>query len=214
MQRISLMNLSAQPSSCINREKTISRLYIIIVRNIKTSVNLMHIILLTHERELDKKTNTGRLVEVIDGLHVTRIIWKRTEPDPALLAWIGQGGVGLLYPDPAELAGGPNPPLTDSFFSAPASLNHFILIDSTWQEARKIYNRSPYLQSLPRVLLESAPPSLFTLRRNQIEGGLCTAESVVTLLRLKHQNSLANQLETDFHAFVGHVPGRLNQESV
>jgi DTW domain-containing protein YfiP len=171
----------------------------------------MHIILLTHEREQDKKTNTGRLVEAVNGLHVTRIIWKRTEPDSELLAWIGQGGVGLLYPDQAALINEPNLPVTDPLFNSSfVSLNHFILIDSTWQEARKIFNRSPYLKSLPRVSLETSHNSLFTLRRNQMEGGLCTAESVITLLRMKQQNSLANQLETDFHAFVGYASERLN----
>ncbi|WP_028468851.1 DTW domain-containing protein [Neptunomonas japonica] len=176
----------------------------------------MHIILLTHERELLKKTNTGRLVEALDGLNVTRITWQRTCPDASLLEWIKEGEVGLLYPDKGsdnkncntgELAGSdeeakPALPLNKQKV---ALLSKFILIDSTWQEARKIFNRSPYLKLLPRVSLDLVDDSKFILRRNQIDGGLCTAESVIALLRMNKQNLLANKLETDFHAFIGHV---------
>lgn len=176
----------------------------------------MHIILLTHERELQKKTNTGRLVEALDVLEVTRITWQRTCPSSVLLDWIKQGGIGLLYPEQTPDNEGVNSKgsASDKDMSEPilqlnkekvALLSKFILIDSTWQEARKIFNRSPYLKLLPRVSLLSDADSMFTLRRNQIDGGLCTAESVVALLRMNKQNIIANKLETDFHEFIGHV---------
>lgn len=176
----------------------------------------MHIILLTHERELLKKTNTGRLVEALDGLDVTRITWKRTCPSSMLLEWIKQGDIGLLYPEKeVECTESTSKNLGSYKESSElmlkvskekeAPLSKFILIDSTWQEARKIFNRSPYLKQLPRVSLISSDASEFTLRRNQIDGGLCTAESVIALLRMNNQNLLANKLETDFHAFIGHV---------
>lgn len=176
----------------------------------------MHIILLTHERELFKKTNTGRLVEALDGLNVTRITWQRTCPDASLLEWIKEGNIGLLYPEKTpsnansftdESAGfdGKPEPILQLNKQKVALLSTFILIDSTWQESRKIFNRSPYLKLLPRVSLESAGESKFILRRNQVDGGLCTAESVIALLRMSKQNLLANKLETDFHAFIGHV---------
>jgi DTW domain-containing protein YfiP len=174
----------------------------------------MHIILLTHERELHKKTNTGRLVEMLDGLNVTRVLWQRTSPDPMLLEWIEQGKIGLLYPE-TELgcndANMNNMESTNEFSESglalgqdnKAILSRFIIIDSTWQEARKIFNRSPYLKRLPRVSLVLSAGSVFTLRRNQIDGGLCTAESVIALLRMNNYNLLANKLETDFYSFMG-----------
>ncbi|WP_293265733.1 tRNA-uridine aminocarboxypropyltransferase [Neptunomonas sp.] len=172
----------------------------------------MHIILLTHERELQKKTNTGQLVEALSGLNVTRITWKRTSPDPLLLRWIKEGNVGLLYPAKElsdENALDDSPEACDLNLhlnpEKAALLSKYILIDSTWQEARKIFNRSVYLRMLPRVTLIPTEVSIFTLRRNQVEGGLCTAESVIALLRMKKHNLLANKLETDFHAFIGRV---------
>lgn len=174
----------------------------------------MHIILLTHQREQFKKTNTGQLALLQSGLNVTRIIWDRSNPDIELLRLIEQGSVFLLYPEQCF----PDPVSAEPMASSAVSLEpcwqgcddevSFIIIDSTWQEARKIFNRSPYLTDLPRVTLAASEDSLFKLRRNQIAGGLCTAESVIALLRMNSQNHLANKLETDFYTFVGHVVGK------
>ena len=166
----------------------------------------MHIILLTHQREQFKKTNTGQLIQVQPGLDVTRIIWERTNPDQALLKMIAQGDVFLLYPDISIC----NPTVTVPVYLRPymqdnTAKKRFIIIDSTWQEARKIFNRSPYLKDLPRITLAPSQTSLFKLRRNQIAGGLCTAESVIALLKMNHKNHLANKLETDFYTFISHV---------
>ncbi|WP_372740138.1 tRNA-uridine aminocarboxypropyltransferase [Neptunomonas sp.] len=182
----------------------------------------MHIILLTHQRERVKKTNTGKLVLLQSGLNVTRIIWDRINPDAGLLKRIAKGDVFLLYPEQSSSGQDcTRQNFSDSISServaeSTVSLEQgrqdkadeasFIIIDSTWQEARKIFNRSPYLTGLPRITLAPSEGSLFKLRRNQIAGGLCTAESVIALLKMNHQNHLANKLETDFYTFVGHVP--------
>ena len=173
----------------------------------------MHIILLTHQREQCKKTNTGQLVLLQPDLKVTRIIWERANPDAGLLKLISMGCVFLLYPEQCstDSAGAEQTGVLCDWAQLRQDCHDnacFIIIDSTWQEARKIYNRSPYLTDLPRVTLAPSKGSLFTLRRNQITGGLCTAESVIALLRMNQQNHLANKLETDFYTFVGHVPGK------
>ena len=130
------------------------------------------ILLLTHEHELSKATNTGRVVLQALGESARRVVWRRKEPQADLLRAIEAGGVALVWPfatgSPAVQAG---------------EAQAFIVIDGTWQQARKIYNRSPYLHALPTVALEPDGPSIYTLRRNQIGGGLCTAEAVACLLR-------------------------------
>ena len=40
-----------------------------------------------------------------------------------------------------------------------SGITHFILIDGTWHEARKIHQRSPYLQKVRRVSLKPAGTS-------------------------------------------------------
>jgi len=150
----------------------------------------MQIILLTHSREISKKTNTGQLVQQFIP-HTQTIIWQRTQPDEKLLQLINAGKTALVYPSDE----------TDN--SAPYyDFENYILIDSTWQEARKIYNRSPYLQNLPRIQLASNSVSKYTLRRNQLEGGLCTVECAVELLLSKGEIELANELQSSFNSFI------------
>ena len=150
----------------------------------------MQFILLTHSREISKKTNTGQLVkQLIPDTQI--IIWQRTEPDKTLLQLIESGSTALVYP--AE---------ETTLTAAPQNFENFILIDSTWQEARKIYNRSPYLHQLPRVQLSPELTSSYNLRRNQVEGGLCTVECVVELLRDGQCFDLADELDVLFHQFI------------
>ena len=154
----------------------------------------MKIYLLTHERELDRGTNTGAIaLSVAGGAEgvVQRIVWSRTSPDQNLLQVLAQGAVGLLYP----LSEADGTEITVD------ECEHFILLDATWQEARKIYNRSPYLKSLDRVSLAPSAVSRFRLRRNQRSGGLCTAECVIEILQAKGKAALAAEVESAFDRF-------------
>lgn len=159
----------------------------------------MHLILLTHERELAKKTNTGALLcDPLPGVVVSRIEWARKNPNADLLTFIDQQRVGLLYPS-AEVAAH-----TSVLPSALAThgIDTLILIDSTWQEARKIYNRSAYLHELPRISLPLGLQSQFNLRRNQREGGLCTAECAALLMSEAGFRSAAQVVELRFSKFL------------
>ena len=150
----------------------------------------MQIILLTHSREVSKKTNTGQLVQkLIPGTQT--IIWQRTQPDENLLKLIASKKTALIYP---VKDGEPHANIN--------GFENFILIDSTWQEARKIFNRSPYLQNLPQIQLSAENNSRYKLRRNQLEGGLCTAECVLELLRDKKCFDLADNLVVSFERFI------------
>jgi len=149
----------------------------------------MKITLLTHAREVSKKTNTGQLVQKVIP-NTQTIIWQRTEPDVTLLQQLTLNKTALLYfVDETESTANIN------------DYEHFILIDSTWQEARKIFNRSAYLQTLPKIKLSNNQNSKYHLRRNQVEGGLCTAECVIELLREKKQFDIADKLSALFAKF-------------
>lgn len=149
----------------------------------------MRITLLTHRRELDRKTNTGALALVQCGNIVERVVWERRNPDPALLEAIERGEAALVYP------GG------EPTSARPEDFAQLILIDATWQEARKIYNHSPYLQAAPRVALAADSASSYRLRRNQPDGGLCTAECVIEILRQCGEDKAAVLLEAAFVPF-------------
>ena len=149
------------------------------------------IFLLTHQRELKKNSNTGRLVIETLGHHAKIIVWERTKPNAQLLETIKQGNIALLYPtESSEL-------VTDA-----PTINHYIIIDGTWQEAQKIYNKSPYLKNLPTVRVEASQKSAYTLRRNQKENGLCTAECVIETLRARGHEQSANDLQSSLTVFL------------
>ena len=152
----------------------------------------LSIILLTHQRELDRKTNTGGLtLETCAGI-VRQVVWARREPDAVLVELLQDNRAVLVYPG----GDGPEAQLCD--------FEHVILLDATWQEARKMYNQSPYLHSAPKMVLAPDKVSSYRLRRNQPDGGLCTAECVIHILRDKGLALEATELEASFSAFNQH----------
>lgn len=149
----------------------------------------MKIFLLTHERELLRPSNTGVLAQSVAPEIVERIIWTRNIPDPSLLDAINHENTVLLYP-------------VDDTDDAPIeSFENIILLDATWQEARKMFNHSPYLKNLPRAHIKPRQLSQYQLRRNQPEGGLCTAECVIEILSVKNHIDTAERLDTAFTLF-------------
>lgn len=151
----------------------------------------MKITLLTHFKEFDKRSNTGRLVVDVLGGAAEQVCWDRMNPPASLLEDIEAGGVALVYPgavgeNDGDLGG----------------ITQFVLIDSTWHEARKIHQRSPYLQKIRRIGLKTGEKSAYNLRKNQKESGLCTAECVIEVLRLSGNVALAEVLQERFLAFI------------
>ena len=149
----------------------------------------MKIILLTHERELNRKTNTGAIAIDHSGGIVERILWERVNPNTDLVELFANNKALLLYPS----AGDSSADIED--------FDNIVVIDSTWQEAQKIYNRSPYLKTAPKAVLSPEHQSAFQLRRNQRAGGLCTIECVIELLRIKGREQLADALAIKFNLF-------------
>ncbi|MDR3580777.1 MAG: DTW domain-containing protein [Oryzomonas sp.] len=160
----------------------------------------MKFTLLTHFKEFGKRSNTGRLVLDVMGDAAEQVRWDRMNPPAGLMEEIEAGGVALVYPGAAgdndgDLAG----------------ISHFVIIDGTWHEARKIHQRSPYLLKLRRVCLKPAGKSLYNLRKNQKEACLCTAECVIEILRNKGRIEEAERLEERFLAFI-RPPGAMRGE--
>ncbi len=165
--------------------------------------NDIKITLLTHSKEFGKRSNTGRLVVDVLGNAAEQVRWDRINPPVRLVEAIEAGGVALIYP------GAPDE--TDGDLSC---ISEFVIIDSTWHEARKIHQRSPYLQKIRRISLTTVEKSVYNLRKNQKESGLCTAECAIEVLRLSGNSAEAALLLERFLAFIrppgvmrGAVPG-------
>lgn len=151
----------------------------------------MKITLLTHFKEFDKRSNTGRLVVDVLGDAAEQVRWDRMNPPARLLEEIEAGGVALVYPGAVDDNDGD---LSD--------ITQFIIIDGTWHEARKIHQRSPYLQKVRRICLKTGEKSQYNLRKNQKEACLCTAECAIEILRLAGKSAEAELLLERFLAFI------------
>ncbi|MEL4423606.1 tRNA-uridine aminocarboxypropyltransferase [Shewanella algae] len=163
----------------------------------------MKIILLTHERELNRASNTATLALNAYPTLCKRVLWARKAPDAWLMEHLSLGRTALLYPQteestsrtqaanespnqsPAQGATLPQDATQEAAQKAALKLgkplNSLVILDATWQEAGKMYRQSPYLQSLARVELQTEQDSAFRLRRNQRQGGLCTLECIAAV---------------------------------
>ena len=151
----------------------------------------MNITLLTHVKESAKRSNTGRVVLDVLKSNAEQLHWDRMNPPAGLIKEIEAGGVALIYPGSADETG-----------EGLTGIHRVILIDGTWHEARKIHQRSPYLRNIRRISLNPSEKSVYNLRKNQKESGLCTAECVIEVLRRSGNYADAERLEERFLAFI------------
>jgi DTW domain-containing protein YfiP len=155
----------------------------------------MKIFLLTHERELHRATNTGAIALESANEVVERVLWERVNPNKDLTRLIENNEAVLLY-SKAESSSAVSKPTIEEY-------ENIIIIDGTWQEAKKIFNQSSYLKNAPQFILKTANASLYNLRANQPKGGLCTVECIIEVLRLKGQHKMAAELSLKFEQFNG-----------
>jgi len=177
--------------------------------------------LLVHPQELAKPTNTGHLL--LTGLPGSEYAaWSRVEPPVTLLERLVEPGWRpyLLFPEDAVQAAvevvAADQLWQDcsSSLSLPQPRPLFILLDGTWQQARKMYRQSPYLQRLPLVSLSPAQASQYHLRRNLQAGHLSTAEVAAELLRNLGQEVLGQRLLAHLRLFLRHYEASRSNHSV
>ncbi|EKO3558508.1 DTW domain-containing protein [Vibrio metschnikovii] len=149
--------------------------------------------LLMHENEYQRETNTGRwLVKALPDC--ADYLWQRRTPHPTLLERLNDPGYYSLLIYPSEHS----EPVEQHLQHAQdnGQIPHFIVLDGTWQEAKKMLRKSAWL-TLPHAHLTTMQTSHYQLRRNQQTGHLCTLEVASELLKHIHQPQQAQAL-TDF----------------
>lgn len=158
-----------------------------------------HIALLTHPNETTRATNTGKLL-ASSLPHCQVHIWDRVNPPVELVKQIAEQPNYLLFPSEDAIEVNKLQASINAHENQSAPL--FIILDGTWQEAKKMLNKSPWLQTLPKVILSNEQISNYRLRRNQAEGNLCTCEVGITLLQqLEPQNDVSS-LQQYFEFFL------------
>jgi len=159
-----------------------------------------------------KPSNTGWLIaDVVADTFAFE--WARTEVDPGLLALLAdpQWQPYLVFPGEfvaaervvtgvvaADESGGNNTTATTT--KRPL----FVLLDATWPEARKMFRKSPYLNHLPVLSLQSEQLSRYKLRRSQRDEHFCTSEVAALCMELAGETHAAQTLEAYLDVFTNH----------
>lgn len=110
----------------------------------------------------------------------------------------------LLYPTtPEDHSLGISPPsiLNQTWLNGIKSLR-LIIIDGTWRKSRKILCKNPYLQTLPRLVLDNLPAGQYTIRKARKPYQLSTMEAAcLALAQLESKPDKFTSLNQAFLAF-------------
>ena len=164
--------------------------------------------LLMADIEALKPTNTGWLVaDVVPDTFAFE--WARTEVDPALLALLADPQWQPVVAFPGEYAAPERVVQEVSMQSDKRPL--FVLLDATWNEARKMFRKSPYLDRLPVLSLQREHVSRYLLRRSQRGDHFCTSEVAALCLELAGEARAAQALGAWLDVFTHHYVQARNQ---
>ncbi|KUI96817.1 tRNA-uridine aminocarboxypropyltransferase [Vibrio sp. MEBiC08052] len=213
------MNVSPQPEQSPTPCPECGLVYQCICQAIPRCDSTIKLSLLVHERELNRETNTGRwLVHALPQCQ--SYLWQRKQPDVRFQQQLDDPRFFpvLLFPSPDAVTADELCVQTDDEHYHPhhnyqyqhhdhqvkehQPTLHFILLDGTWQEARKMERKSAWLAGLPRVQITPNMTSSYRLRRNQQPDSLCTLEVVATLLDQRGETKDAQALKDFLHLFM------------
>ena len=148
-----------------------------------------------------KPSNTGWLIADVVA-DTFAFGWARTEVAPELMTLLSDSQWQPYVVFPAEF-------VDDARVVHDVTPNEnkrplFILLDGTWDEARKMFRKSPYLRNFPVLSLQPEQLSRYKLRRAQSEAHLCTAEVGAMCLALANDTRAAEALNAYFDVFTEH----------
>lgn len=193
---------------------------------LKTGNSKTAFALLMYDNEVLKPSNTGRLIaDVIPDTHA--FIWKRNQIDDGLKALLDDPTYQVYLVFPKEYAGEQQTVFEGKIGNRQTDKTPlFILIDATWRQAKKIFRKSPYLQSLPMVSIGEQDLDLmlndsnvsdhsigqdkadldnfgsrYNVRKAAITGQLATAEVAAKVLRYVDDEVAAMHLDLWFDVF-------------
>ena len=146
------------------------------------------IVLLQHANEPSRPTGTGKLLaheSLAPHLRFEQWSWAGRADNDQIEQQVAQ------LDRPTLLWTSSNP--DDEAAATPTADADYIIIDATWQEARKMFRKLECLQTLPRVAIDSGGPSSYKLRADfgwrerfgfsaDAPEPLCTAEAAAGIL--------------------------------
>lgn len=159
------------------------------------------VMLILSENEVFKPSNTGRLIldTVKDGYAYQ---WSRTEPSQEMLSVLSNPKYQPVVVFPDEYVADKNRLVTsDAVTTLGSKVPLFIFLDGSWREARRMFNKSPYLDQLPVMSISPDSVSNYMMRRSDNEQHLATAEVASLVFDAFGRESLAKMMHGWFEVF-------------
>lgn len=159
-------------------------------------------ILLTHETEFHKRSNTGWLLKQLIPQQICIEKWQRRQAVHQYCSFgqdINQPHRRPILLYPAAQAN--HSERVFDCFQDEWEGRPFIGIDATWQLAGKMYRQSKWLHDLDVWSVALPDISLFTLRRGQKQGACSTFEVVCHILQQRGSAEVASQMMQYFELF-------------
>ena len=168
----------------------------------------IEVLILQHPLEVNETKGTARLLHLClsnSNISIGEIF------DESILTSSKQ--TILLYPVmPEDNSLGISPPPELNL----AALNNLsnirlIIIDGTWRKSRKILIKNPYLQTLPRLVLNDLPAGQYTIRKARKPHQLSTFEATcLALAQLEGDKDKFEPLSQSFIAFNALIALQMN----
>jgi len=165
-----------------------------------TVITKTEFLILRHVWEAHRPSNTGRLVTL--AMPNARIIpcggGTRVGASAMDEGLFKASGTWLLWPDGSELRtnlSGKTPPV------------RLVVIDATWQQARRLLATIPALTTLPRLALPSPVRHKDRLRKQHRPDGMSTIEAVAAAVAQLESAEKAKLLEDLYDELVRRVTG-------
>ena len=157
--------------------------------------------MLMYHAEYYKPSNTGQLIcQLVKDNYAFR--WERTSVDPKLIELLEDP---VWYPVIIFPHDNVEPERRLSVLPDKTSLSGrrplFVFLDGTWRQAKKMFIKSPYLQTLPVLQLEAASKGNYQLRVAHHEHHMSTVEVAFELFKQNDEVKLGETLAQLFEQF-------------
>ncbi len=158
-----------------------------------------------------KPSNTGWLIaETVPDTWAFG--WSRIEVAPALLALLDDPQWQPYVVFPGEFVAAER--VVEKVAPQPGKRPLFILLDATWNEARKMFRKSPYLDRFPVLSITPDALSRYRLRRSKFDEHLCTAEVAALCLGLSGDQRAGDALDAYLDVFSERYLGAKHQRGL
>ena len=162
-----------------------------------------HWCLLMHPNEANKRSNSGFHAKQLLGDYLNAVLWARKSETLAADCAAEDGAEPVLLFPKAYVSDSVN---VSEVYLADWHNRPLMILDATWQQARKMYRQSDWLQlldvwSLPEPQNDFFPDFEYQLRRNQTESGCSTIETIAYVMALTGELDSARAMLKYFDLF-------------